>query len=303
MKKALTYITIIGLACVAALNYNLFVFPNNFAPAGLNGICTMVQHLLGISIGYLNLLINIPLALLVFFRVSKILATRSLVYVLSFSAIILLLENLDLSQFAYATPNGTSTILGPLVAGVIYGTCNSLLVRICAYSGGTDFVAALIHKSRPDMNFFWITFVLNAVVAGASFFVYGMQIEPVILCVLYSFMSSTVSDRSIKTGRSAVRFEIITEHPQEISQAIIQKLHHSATLMPAKGMYSGKETNVLVCIVNRSQVAALAEVVRSYPKSFAILSTVNQVYGNFKFLKNDGKEENKILDSGDVSAV
>ena len=49
-KKLLTWVVIIGLALVCALNYQLFVFPNRFAPAGLNGICTMIQHLSGISV-------------------------------------------------------------------------------------------------------------------------------------------------------------------------------------------------------------------------------------------------------------
>ena len=155
MKKVLTYFVIVVLALVCALNYELFVFPNSFAPAGLNGLCTMIQYMTGISVGYMSLLINIPLAILVFFKVSKPLAIRSMVYVATFSLALLVLDEVDLSRFAYATDS--SVILGPLVAGIIYGSCYSLLVRASAYTGGTDFIAALIHKVRPEQNFFWIT--------------------------------------------------------------------------------------------------------------------------------------------------
>ena len=31
------------IAVVMAFNYAIFVFPNRFAPAGLDGLCTMVQ--------------------------------------------------------------------------------------------------------------------------------------------------------------------------------------------------------------------------------------------------------------------
>ena len=153
MKKILTYLTLVGLAAVCALNYHLFVFPNHFAPAGLNGICTMIQYVLDISLGYMSLIINIPLAIIMYKRVSKVLAVRSMVFILSFSLLVLALEKVDLSAFAYSTENGTSTLLGPLVAGIINGTCYAFLARICAYSGGTDFIAALIHKNRPEMNF------------------------------------------------------------------------------------------------------------------------------------------------------
>lgn len=302
-KKVLTYAVIVMIALICALNYQLFVFPNSFAPAGLNGICTMIQYVFGISLGYLSLIINVPLALLVFFKVSRPLAIRSMVYVASFSLALLLLDYVDLSRFAYETANGTSKILGPLVAGVIQGSCTSWLVRASAYSGGTDFVASLIHKNHPEKSIFGLIFTLNALVAVASYFVYDYQMEPVILCILYSFTSSSVSERAIRSGRSAIRFEIVTEHVQQISDAIITRLHHSATVVPARGMYSGKETNILICVVNKTQVAALNDIVRAYPNTFCIMSGVNEVMGNFKHLTNSGEYEKEFLDQGDGKAV
>lgn len=302
-KKILTYGVIVVLALIAAVNYEIFVFPNRFAPAGLNGICTMIQHITGLSVGYMSLLINIPLAIAVYFMVSKPLAVRSMVYVVTFSVALLILDQVDLSRFYYSTANGTSTILGPLVAGLIYGYCYSMLVQASAYSGGTDFVAAIIHKFKPEQNMFFLIFALNAAVAVASYFVYDYQIEPVILCILYSFMSTTVSDRLNKNGRSAVCFEIITDYPQEISDEIIYHLGHSGTLIPARGMYSGRETNMLICVVNKTQVAAVSRIVRKYPDTFAIMDPVSEVMGNFKRMDAEGREEKPLLDNGDGKAV
>ena len=302
-KKLLTYLVIGAVAVMAALNYHLFVFPNKFAPSGLNGICTMIQYLTGLSVGYMSLIINIPLAIFVYLKVSRSLAMRSMFYVAVFSVMLVVLEKVDLSRFAYYTENGTSTILGPLAAGIIFGAGYSVLVQGSANSGGTDFVAAIIHKYRPEMNMFYIIFALNVTVAISSYFVYDYQIEPVLLCILYSFMSSTVSDRMTKSGRAAVRFEIITDRPDEIGQKIIQKLHHSATVVPARGMYSGKEVDMLICVVNKGQMAKLADIIRSYPHTFAIMSSVNAVVGNFKKIDRSGKQEQEILDHGDQAMV
>ena len=296
-KKLLTFAVIVILALICAVNYQLFVFPNRFAPAGLNGICTMIQHLSGISVGYLSLIINIPLAALVFRKVGRSLAWRSMLYVACFSLFLILLERVDLSRFAYST--GSSAVLGPMAAGIINGACYSLLVRCSASSGGTDFIAALIHKVHPEQSFFWITFLLNCVVAVSSYFVYDFRMEPVLLCVMYSFVSSTVSDRLMKSGRSAIRCEIITDYPEELSAAIIHTLHHSATLIPAKGMYLGKETNILICVVNKSQIAALTAIVKGFPQSFAVLSSVSEVMGNFKHIDTHGHPEREFLDKGD----
>ena len=298
-KKALTYLFIVGLALLNALSYQLFIFPNSFAPSGVNGICTMIQHIFGVNVGYLSL----PLALMVLFKVGKSLAGRSMLYVAAFSLILIVFERVDLSAFAYDTANGTSKIMGPLVAGIINGACYSMLVRTSASSGGTDFVAAVIHRSRPELNFFTIVFTMNVVIACASYFVYGYEMEPVILCILYSFMSTTVSDRMMKSGRSAIRCEIVTDYPDEISQAIISQLKHSATLTPAKGMYSGRETNILVCVVNKSQIAALSAIVRDFPNTFAVMSNVSEVMGNFKRMDNRGQVEREFLDKGDGQTV
>ena len=302
-RKIMTYFVIILIALIAAVNYEIFVFPNKFAPAGLNGLCTMVQHIAGISVGYLSLIINIPLAIWVYFEISKPLAVRSMVYVVTFSVAILILDRVDMSAFYYVTENGTSAILGPLVAGIIWGGCYSPLVQCSAYSGGTDFIAAIIHKRRPEQNMFYLIFALNVVIALLSFFVYDYKIEPVILCILYAFTSSTVTDRLTKNGRSAIRFEIVTDYPNEISNEIITKLHHSATLVPGKGMFMGKPTNILICVVNKSQMAALSRIVRKYPYTFAVMSSVSEVMGNFKRLDSDGNLEKKLLDDGDGKAI
>ena len=302
-KKGITYLFIVSLALLNALSYQLFIFSNRFAPAGINGICTIIQHIFGINLGYLSLIINIPLAIWTYFKVGRSLAVRSMLYVAAFSVFLIVLERVDLSAFAYETANGTSKILGPLIAGLINGVVYSMLVRTSASSGGADFIAAIIHKDRPDLNFFVIVFTINVFVAAASYFVYDYQIEPVILCIMYSFMSSTVSDKMMKSGRSAVRCEIITDYPQEISAAIIAQHHHSATLLPAKGMYLGRQTNILISIVNKTQLAALSSIIKEYPHTFAVMSNVNEVFGNFKRMDNRGNLEREFLDKGDGQTV
>lgn len=300
-KKLLTYLVIVAIAFACAMNYELFIFPNQFAPSGLNGICTMFQHITGFSMGYLNLLMNIPLAIAVYFKVSRSLALRAMCYVASFSVFLMVLDHVDLSAFAYATD--TSAIMGPLVGGIINGACFTVLLKASAYSGGTDFIASLIHKRRPDYNFFIISFSLNAVVAAISFFVYGYKIEPVLLCILYSFASSSVMDRSNKSGRSAIRFEIITDHPEDLTKAIVEQLHHSATLVPARGIYRGKDTNILICVVNKTQTARLSAIIRSIPGTFAVISQVSEVMGNFKHIDSRGNHEVSILDKGDGTGI
>lgn len=297
-KKLLTYLVIVAMACLSALCYQMFVFPNKFAPAGLNGLCTMIQYVTGLRVSILNLLLNIPLALVVYKVVSRPLAVRSMLYTLSFSLALMALDRIPMEQFIYATDTGTSTILGPLVAGIINGFCGSVVVRGGSYTGGLDYVAALIHVKKPEVNFFSITFILNCMVAVISYFVYGYQIEPVILCILYCFLSSTVSDQILRRGKSAIKFEIVTQQPDEISRELIDRLGHSATRLEGRGMYSGAKTSILLCVLNKGQLVEFENIIRRYPGTFAYLSNVKEVVGNFKHIDKKGRQESKLLDDG-----
>ena len=91
MKKTVRGLVMLGVALLAAANYELFIFPNQFAPAGLNGIATIVQYLFHINVGYFSLLINVPLAILVYVKVDKDMAVFSMIEVVTFSVALVLL--------------------------------------------------------------------------------------------------------------------------------------------------------------------------------------------------------------------
>ena len=75
-----TYAVVAFGAILMALNYQLFVVENGFAPAGLNGIATMIQYKTGFSIGYMSLIINIPLCILAYLVLDRSFARRSLIF-------------------------------------------------------------------------------------------------------------------------------------------------------------------------------------------------------------------------------
>lgn len=271
---------IAALALVMAASYQVFVFPNAFAPAGINGIATILQYLLHVSIGYLSLLINLPLILIVWKKVDPDFARKTLTFVLAFSAANLVLGHMDLSAIAYHTTS--SSILGPVAAGVVSGAVYGWVIRQNGSTGGTDIVAAWVRKKRPEASLVWVIFTLNATVAVLSFFVYSYQFEPVILCLIYCYLSSSISDTILKGGKSAMKFEVITRQPEALSHQLLQQLHHGVTVLQAEGMYSETPRCLLICVVNRHQVVQFREILSQFPDTFAYVSSVSETMGNFK---------------------
>ena len=295
-KKVYSYLVIVFLGLVLALGYQLFVFPNDFAPAGLNGIFTMIQYVFGFKLSNASIILNVPLFIVVYFVVSKPFAKRAMVFLLSFSASLMVLDTVDLSAFVYDTT--ISTLLGPAVGGMISGVCGYYMHQMGSCMGGTEYIAKLIHKKNPSFNFFTIIFALNAVVACISYFVYDYKIEPVLLCIIYSYFSSSIRENLNRKHESALRCEIVTEHGRELGQEIIERLHHSVTQMEGKGLYTGKEKSVLVCIVNPSQLNELTKIVARYPDSFVTVTQVNAVVGKFSRFDSHNKPEKVLLDAG-----
>jgi uncharacterized membrane-anchored protein YitT (DUF2179 family) len=68
-------------------------------------------------------------------------------------------------------------------------------------------------------------------------------------------------------------------------------------------MYSGKEKNILICVINKSQLPVLSAIIREYPHTFAVMSGVSEVMGNFKKLDKRGKVAKELLDQGDGHTV
>ena len=295
-KKVISYLFIIFLGLVLALGYQLFVFPNDFAPAGLNGIFTMIQYVFGFKLSNASILLNIPLFIIVYFKVSKPFATRAMAFLLSFSGSLMLLDMVDLSAFVYSTT--ISTLLGPAVGGMISGFCGYYMHQMGSCCGGTEYIAKLIHKKKPSFNLFSIMFSLNVVVALMSYFVYDYKIEPVLLCIIYSYFSSSIRDNLNRKHQSALRCEIVTDEGEVLGKEIIERLHHSVTKMPGKGLYTGKEKDVLVCILNPAQLNELTKIVNRYPGSFVTVSQVNTVMGKFARLDSHNNPEKELLDSG-----
>lgn len=278
------HIIIALTAALMAVNYYVFILSNQFAPAGLSGVNTMVQYLFNFSVGYLSLIENIPLALICFFRVDKHFAVKTATNVIVFSVLLLLFQHhiINIDRFIYHTNDGKSTLLAPVAAGTINGFITAISLKYGGSTGGMDYVAAMIHKQKPAYSMIHISFAINLIVATISYFVYDFKVEPVILCIVYSYLTTRVGDYILKGGKEALKVEMITAHPKEITDHIVRDLHHSSTILQAEGGYSHQGKTMLICVINKHQITKFTEIISQYPDTFACVSTVSETLGNFR---------------------
>lgn len=276
IKKLIEMILIAILAAISAVNYAVFIFPNRFAPAGIDGICTMIQDLSGISIGYLALVVNIPLLIAAYIKLDREYAVRSTVFILSFSVVSAILSKLDLSGIYYHTESSTSIVLAPVASGVIRGILYAITLHLNGSSGGVDIIAALIRKKAPHLNLMNIIFVLNMSVAVCSYFVYGHILEPVICGILYFYITSQTSNQIQLSKKENAKIEIITQDAGQICAEITESLHLSATILNSHGAYSENANTMVVCIAHKKYIPRIKDILKRFPQPIYFVSTVSE---------------------------
>lgn len=274
IQKTYSFLSISVIALLSALNYAIFIFPNHFAPSGIDGICTMIQDLTEISIGYLSLLANIPLVIFAFFCLNRNFAVKSTLYIAVFSIASIVIKAVAPADFGYHTDTGSSVALAPIAAGVIRGILYALTLYQNSSSGGVDIIAAIVKKKKPHLDLMNVIFFINLLVSLGSFFVYGMRIEPVICSILYSFITSNVSSQIRSRKHHAIKYEVITSESKELCDKIAKNLNQTATVMDAKGAYSGTDKKMVVCVIDRHNAPYLEEAILTLPAAVVFKSVV-----------------------------
>ena len=281
-------LSVIISGIVRALAIYILVTPNDFAPGGVNGIAVLLQEGTGWNSGIFLIMLNVPLFFVAFFLIGKYGAVISTLSMLLTSGLLIVFDYIPGMEYICYQPEDNH-ILAAIAGGVLLGVALAVTLKSCGTSGGTTVLASLVNKKFRNLSVSGMTAVFDAIVVFASFFVYnqGMgfteKLEPVLLALISLFVTSKVCDVILQGFKAAYRFEIITNHPEEISAEIMQKLHHGVTEVNATGMYSHEGRAMLVCIIRKRQIGEVQRILRKFPDTFASFSPASEVYG--KFLK------------------
>lgn len=270
------------VATIMALSMQMFILPNKFAPAGVSGLSAIIQTLSGFPAGYSMFILNFPLVILAFFFIRKTFAAETMVYILLSSGLTELFRQLNVYQYR------DEILLAALAGGVLNGACIGVLMKLGLSSGGTDIIGLLIQKKFTEVSISWIILALNIIIllfGGISYkLVLNMDLTMVISIVLFSFIMQFINSKTmdiILNGMSsAVKFEVITTKPKELSQKIIAVLHRGVTIIDSRGAYTDTVNNMLICVVRKRQIGAFRKILKQVdPQAFAYAMPTREVMG------------------------
>ena len=263
-----TLLILVGLLCCSAA-YNLYLIPNNIAAGGFTGIGQLVNSFADVSVGTVSMLLNIPLFLFSMKSLGLRFGIRSLLAMLGLSLFI------DCIPFPVAT---NDMLLATVFGGALGGLGFGLILRGSATTGGSDMLASLIHRHIPAVRVSVGIFAVDGLVILASAFVFDQTAA--MYALICTFLMNVVVDVVLEGPDSEHSYFVISDHADEIARRVMDELERGATALDAKGMYSGKEKQVLLCVVNRLETMTLRRIIFSIdPNAFVIANKAHEVLG------------------------
>ena len=288
IKKTLKeYLWISIGVLLIAISINIFLLPNKIAPGGVSGIATVIYYLSNgkISVGLIMLMANIPLFLLGIKFVGKKFIIRTLYSVIFLSIVIdtiAFVSQFITSNYIISLENTyyqNDILLYSIFGGLIMGLGLGIVFRLNASTGGTDMAARIFNKIFPNYTVALLILVIDICViifASISF----RSIHLGLYAIITVFIMSKVIDAVLEGMNFSKAVFIVSDKTDEISTAVMKEIDRGITALKAKGMYTGTDKNVLLCVLSRGQIPVLKSIAKSIDeRAFIILTDAREVLG------------------------
>ncbi len=290
LKKVAAFIKVYFLitfgAAITALAINIFLVPYKIAPGGLSGLATVIFYLSGgrFPVGTVMLIINIPLFIMGYKFIGRHFFIRTLYGTIMLSVIIDLTESYSavLAKKILVNGGGTSApdiLLYSIIGGFVSGIGLGIVLKMEATTGGTELAAKLLNKPIKNLTIGQILLAIDALIIVFAIIAFNS-----VLIGLYSLVSLFITTKVIDAMVEGVDYAravlIISEHQEEIAKRIIIEMDRGVTELKGRGVYSGKDKNVLLCVLSRNEIQHLKEIVHALDSdAFMILADVREVLG------------------------
>lgn len=265
--------------------------PNNIAPGGVTGLCTMLNYLFGTPIGLMSFLINIPIIIWAVVEIGYKLVVRTFVTIVLSSVFI------DLFTGFMPVYRG-NPILVAVFSGAAEGLGLSLTFIRGATTGGTDMVARLLERRVPQMSMGKLMLALDGVIVAVSAVVFG-SIENAMYACIDIFVCTSVIDSilygtDIGTGKL---FYVMSPKVRQMGERVIREMDRTVTYLDSCGGYSKEPGETMLCVVRRFEVYQIQAIIREEDKNaFVIVGDAGQITGEgFRSMHSDDKPLRELV--------
>lgn len=278
--NGLNFIVLFVAGCINAFGVTLFLSPVKLYDSGISGTSMLLAQVTPeqFNLSLFLIVLNVPLFLYGLKKQGVSFTIYSLFAVVVYSVGAWLITDVLPVDVTIASPlAGDDLLLCALFGGMISGVGSGLTIRFGGAIDGIE-VMSVVFAKKLGMTVGTFVMIYNVVLYIISGFVTKSWILPLYSIVTYMAALKTV-DFIVEGIDRSKGIMIITEKPDEITDALTEAFETGATIMPAKGGYSKAEKAVVYFIVNRFQIAKMRAIVHKIdPKAFMTISEVADVF-------------------------
>ncbi len=260
---------------MGVLGLNLFLLPNQITMGGIMGVASIVYWGMGIPAQDTYFVLNGLLLIAALRVLGWRFCAKTIYAVIVFTIGSMVLQSVmppDLHLLA------DQKFMACMVGAVFMGTSVGLGLSAGGSTGGSDVIAAMVHKYR-DVSLGHIILFFDLAIITSSYVVLR-DWEKVLYGYVLLFIISFCVDHVVNSLRRSVQFFIISDKYQEIGEAINKIADRGCSTLNGNGFYTKKGIKVIFCIAKKSESSFIFDLIDEIdPNAFVAQSAVIGVYG------------------------
>ncbi len=260
-------------ALLIGIGIGVFYEPGELAPGGLSGLSVVMHELLpSVDTGTWILILNVPVLLsgAIYFGLRFFASSLCTVVLTSLSVN-------AASHFIGALSEDilVSALFGSVLCGIGVGA----IFRTGSTTGGTDIIVKLLKRKFAHLSIGHIFLLVDGAIVVLSGLVFGKFDTAVYGAAAVLLQTRVLNAVVYKKDRSRIVY-IISEKNETISRRLLNELGLGATYITAHGAYSGKEYDILMCVIGVGRSSEVYELVRCEDEgAFVTVSDATEVFG------------------------
>lgn len=245
-----------------------FLVPNGFIDGGVTGLSMLIAKATSMPLSIFIVLINAPFMIMAWKQMGRLFFIFSVIAILGLS--------LSIAYIHVPSITGDK-LLTAVFGGFFLGAGIGLTIRGNSVLDGTEVLAIFLSKTR-GMGVGEFILMFNIVLFTSSIYFIGVE------SALYSILTYIAASKTINFLIYGLEeyngVLLITQKSVEVREVILNEMGRGVTVFRGYGAYSSEDTEVLYCVVTRSEITQLKRVVLDIDESaFLIFQSVNDVVG------------------------
>lgn len=278
-KLYMDYMYIVAGSFLCAVAVTSIFDVQGMVTGGLSGLSIIIKELSrnmfrgmpeGIPLWVTNVIVNIPL----FIFAAKCRGKRFLIRTIAATLLFILYLGV-LEPFAFSPQE---RFFGAVAGGALMGFGMGMIFVAGATTGGADLLASILQRWVRGFSVPTIMAFVNAVIVVAGAFVFGLT--NAVYAIVAIYIEARLADRMLTGISNSKMVYVISDQSEQIAQMIMVRLRRGVTGINMKGMYTGRDKCMLLCVVADRELIKLKDIVASIDlDAFVIVTNAAEALG------------------------